>query len=213
MKRKTLAIIFACCTLALMAQDVIKVNYKGTKPTISDLAWAYLSDYVYDKDGDDCLNEPRNAAKQTWMRHRKGLPLNENETLTIDEKNGFVVIEYKSTYESNEDVLRIEMCYWNEADGKHKLFAYNVACFRNGKYDPAQFDGIQFYRYNNAKKRMTYCDAPGFQVEYGREDGSQISHVSHSLPRTGKDITVTVWHDNGKTTKETLKWNGHKFRK
>ena len=55
MKRQSLAIIFACCALALVAQDVIKVNYKGSKPTISDFAWAFLSDYVYNENDDDCL--------------------------------------------------------------------------------------------------------------------------------------------------------------
>lgn len=210
MKRKSLAIIFACCALALMAQDAIKVNYKGAKPTISDFAWAFLSDYEYDENGDDCLDEARNAAKHAWINHRKGLPQNEGDILTIDEKNGYVLIEFKSTYESNEDVVKIEMCYWNESDGKHKLFAYNVACFRNGKYSPGQFDGIQFYRYNNAKKKMTYCDAPGFKEEFYKEDGA---YVSYSLPRSGKAITVTSWYDTGKTTQKTLKWNGRKFSK
>ena len=177
--------------------------------TISDFAWAFISDYEYDENGDDCLDEARNAAKQVWINHRKGLPQDEGETLTIDEKNGYVLIEFKSAYESNEDVVKIEMCYWNESDGKHKLFAYNVACFRNGKYSPGQFDGIQFYRYNPAKKKMTYCDAPGFKKEFYQEDGA---YVCYSLPRSGKDITVTSWYETGKTTQKTLKWNGRKFK-
>ncbi|MBO4723300.1 MAG: hypothetical protein J5629_10290 [Muribaculaceae bacterium] len=102
---------------------------------------------------------------------------------------------------------KVEMCYWNEADGKHKLFAYNVAFFTDGKFDPGQFDGIQFYRYNNATKKMTYCDAPGFDARM-RVDGA---YVTYSLPRTGKDIIVTYWYDNGTKKQKTLKWNGCKF--
>ena len=43
----------------------------------------------------------------------------------------------------------------------------------------------------------------GFDVEY--------LNKSYALPRTGKDITVTTWDDNGKKTQKTLKWNGHGF--
>lgn len=207
MKRKSLAIIFACCVLALAAQDAIKVNYKGSKPTISDFAWAFLSDYVYDENVDDCLDEVRSSVKQAWILYRLGASQKKGESLTVDNKNGYTVFEHREKNESNEDLGRVEMCYWNEADGKHKLFAYNVACFRNGKYDPGQFDGIQFYRYNNATKKMTYCEAPGFEAR-GGVDGA---YVSYSLPRNGKDIIVTYWYDNGTKKQKTLKWNGRKF--
>ena len=203
MKRISLAIIFACCTLALSAQDVIRVNYQGAKPTISDFAWAFLSIYVWDEE-EDVLDESRNAAKQAWIDYRKGIPLDEGETITVDQKNGYAV--YESKYE--EDLVRIEMCYWNESDQKHKLFAYNVRCYRNGKYSPGQFDGITFYRYNNATKKMTYCDAPGFEEVFGTEEGAWVSYY---LPRTGKDIIYTEWYDNGKKKQKTLKWNGSRF--
>ena len=207
MRKISFAIIFACCTLSLAAQDVIRVNYQGARPTISDFAWAFLSDYVYNEE-EDVLDEARNAAKQAWIQHRKGLPLEEGETLTIDEKNGYVVYESRSEYESVEDLVRIEMCYWNESDKKHKLFAYNVAYFRNGKYEAGQFDGLSFYRYNNATKKMTYCDAPGFDVMYGTEDGAS---VTYALPRTGKDIIYSEWKDGVKKKEKTLKWNGRRF--
>ena len=102
------------------------------------------------------------------------------------------------------------MCYWNEADGKHKLFAYNVKCFRNGKYSPGQFDGLQFYRYNNATKKMTYYQMPGFDSSLYTEDGA---YITYSLPRVGKDIVITYWYDNGTKKQKTLKWNGRKFSK
>ena len=95
------------------------------------------------------------------------------------------------------------MCYWNEADGKHKLFACNRWSFENGKPMMGQYDYLGFYRYDNATKKMSWCESPGFDVEYFNK--------SYALPRTGKDITVTTWEDNGKKTQKTLKWNGHGF--
>ena len=203
MKRIALTILFVCCTLALAAQDGIKVNYQGEKPTISDLAWAFLSADDGEEELEGEADESFNAVKQAWIRHREGLPQEENETLTVDEKNGFVLYEWR--YEEN--LLRIEMCFWNESDKKHKLFAYNVGYYSDDKYSPGQFDGIVFCRYDNAKREMTYCESPGFKVEYSTEDGSW---VSYDLPRSGKDITVNYWL-NGKRTQKTLKWDGQKF--
>lgn len=210
MRRITFIFIFACCALALVAQDVIKVNFKGSKPTISDLAWAYLSDYVYDEDDDDCLDEVRSSVKNAWALYRKGAPLNEGEKLNVDNKNGYAIYEFRSEYESVEDLCQVEMCYWNESDGKHKLFAYNVKCFTNGNYSPGQFDGLLFYRYNNATKKMTYYEMPGFTASLRTEDGA---YITYSLPRTGKDIIVTLWYDNGAKKQKTLKWNGRRFNR
>ena len=203
MKKLALAIIFAFYTLAVSAQDAIQVNYTGAKPAISDFARAFLSVDNGEDELEGEADESFNAIKQAWIRHREGTPQDEHVTLTIDDKNGFVLYEWK--YEEN--MLRIEMCYWNESDQKHKLFAYNVSCFQNDDYSPGQFDGIVFCRYDNAKKELTYCEAPGFEVEYGTDDGAW---VSYDLPRSGKDITVNYWHANKKTQK-TLKWNGHGF--
>lgn len=202
MKREFLAIVLGCCTLALVAQDGIKVNYKGANPTISDFVTAFVSTHDNVDEEDCCDDEAFNAICNVWDRYHKGIPLEEGETLTIDEKNGFVVYESKSEYESVENVVRMEMCYWNESDGKHKLFAYSVWCFMDGKPSTGQFDGITFYRYDNATKRMSVCDPPGFEVHY--------FDTSYALPRTGKDIIVTSWDDNGKKER-TLKWDGHRF--
>ena len=95
------------------------------------------------------------------------------------------------------------MCYWNMTDKKHKLFAYSLWCFENGRPSLGQYDGIKFLRYNNSTKKMSLIDTPGFEVEYG--------DISYALPRTGKDITVTRWDKNGKKAEKTLKWNGSRF--
>ena len=158
MKRIILTTVLVCCTLSLAAQETIRVNYKGAKPTISDFATAFLSVYEWNDDSDDVLDEARNAMKQTWLDYLKGEKLSQNEKLTVDQKNGYICYEYNG--DGHQQIT--EMCYWNEADGKHKLFAYNVRGFSNGIYSPGQFDGLLFYRYDNATKKMTYCDAPGF---------------------------------------------------
>ena len=206
MKKVSLIILLVCCTLALAAQDgAFKVNYQGATPTISDFAWAYLYNVVEDGDDVDCANESERAIKQAWIKHRKGQPQDENETLTIDEKNGYVL--YESKYE--EHLLKVEMCYWNEADKKHKLFAINVACFSNGKYSPGQFDGICFYRYNNATKKMVYTTDTGIDAAFATDDGAWRCF---ELPRSGKDIVVTKWwYNSDKKQQFTLKWNGRRF--
>ncbi len=189
--------------MAVMAQETIKVKYQGAKPTISDFAWSYLSVAALDDDG--CINEADHAFKQAWVKQRNGKKLDKGETLTIDKNNGYVCFESRH----EEHRLKIEMCYWNESDGKHKLVAYNVLSFRDGNYEPGQYDGIVFYRYNNATKKMTMCSVPGFNRVYDVEDGATIYF---DLPRTGKDITVNYMNYNTKKVKpKTLKWTGRKF--
>lgn len=206
MKRLTFAIIFACCTLAVAAQD-IRVNYKGAKPTISDFITAYLAPSNDEEDG--CDEEAMSGIRYAWERYLKGFTHDENYTFTLDSMNGFAVYEAKRNYDDSEHLIRIEMCYWNEADGKHKLFAYNHRLYKDGWYHPGQYDGLTFMRYNNATKKMTYHSDAG--VEAFKETRSPNVEYSCSLPHSGKDIIVTCWERNGKKTRKTLKWNGHGF--
>ena len=206
MKRIAAVLIFALFALSLLAQDGLKVEYKGDRPTISDFASAIVASSLVDEDDEECeVDESSNAFNQAWLRYSQGLPQEEGNTLTVDQRNGFVL--YESVFE--ESKLRVEMCFWNEADQAHKIIAYNVSCFMDDEYSPGQFDGLVFYRYDNASKTMTWVDAPGFEVEYGTEDGAW---VCYDLPRTGKDITVNYWKDGGKKQK-ILKWNGSQFNK
>ena len=43
MKRLALTLLSVCCALALSAQDGLKVNYRGDRPTISDFATAFFT--------------------------------------------------------------------------------------------------------------------------------------------------------------------------
>ena len=207
MKRLSLAIVFACCTLAVAAQeDGFRVNYQGAKPTIKDFALAYIASLI--SEAEECDEEGMSLYRNLQDAIKcqaKGLPLEANSTLTIDQKNGFLVYEHKHS----EYLSRIEMCYWNEADGKHKLFACNRWSFENGKPMTGQFDVLNFYRYDNATKKMTFVESPGFEVQFGTGDGGD---VSYELPRAGKNIIKTsYWPNTGKTIKQVLVWDGSKF--
>ena len=198
MKKNLLLFIFVCFTLSTMAQeDVIRVNYKGAKPTITDFAWAYL----FSDDEDECDQEATAGQKHALENYRKGLPQNDNVTFTVDEKNGYILYEDKM----DDILIRTEMCYWNESDGKHKLFAYSSWVYSNGVPLGGQYDYLVFLRYNNATIKMTYFSPPGFEV-----DGI---NSTYALPRVGKDIIVYKWDDKGIKTQKTLKWNGRRFSK
>ena len=205
-KTVLLAIIFACFTLSMAAQRTVRVNYQGAKPTISDFINAFLTP-TYGEDGEE--DESMNGIRHAWECYCKGLPQHEGVTFTLDAKNGFACYEYREVEEGVEFIARIEMCYWNEADQKHKLFAYNYMCYDDGRYSPGQYDGLTFYRYDNATKTMRYTSDPGVDAALAATAPSVM--VSFSLPRSGKDIVMTRWIPNGLKHTQTLKWNGHGF--
>ena len=200
MKRLSLAIVLACCTLAMAAQEGIRVDYRGERPTIKDFAKAYITFSLSEEE--ECDAEGLAIYKDLQRAitlQEKGRQLDDDETLTLDTKNGFLVYEQKW----DDYFSRLEMCFWNESDGKHKLFAENRMTYSNGKPILGQFDGFLFFRYNNSTKRMNHIDPPGFD--------SDFLNKTYALPRTGKDIIVTTWHEDGKKTQKALKWNGRGF--
>ena len=200
MKRLSLAIIFACCTLAMAAQDAIEVRFLGTNPDIIDFAWSLAT--ANDDNEEAEADESRNALKAALERYRTGEPQPEGWTITVDRKAGYMLLE------SRQDgfTTKWEMCYWNMADKKHKLFAICVELSENGmRMNPGQYDGLTFYRYDNATRQMKHVDM-GIDVQY--------FNTSYALPRVGKDIIVTHWSENGREKWQTaLKWDGRGFKK
>ena len=195
--KKILSIItLACCMLTLSAQEAINVKFLGNNPDIVDFAWSFVTAEESETD------ESMNAVRQSLELYRTGEPQPEGFTITVDKKAGYILVQSKQ----DGFISKWEMCYWNMADKKHKLFAYNVELSENGKRTaPGQYDVLLFYRYDNATKKMTLYDA-GVEVEY--------FNISYSLPRTGKDITVTHWSEDGREKWQTaLKWNGRGFDK
>ena len=201
MTRKLFAILFAFCALSLVAQETIKVNYKGAKPTITDFANALFGD------SEEVEGEAEGAMANAWENYCKGLPQAEGVTFTVDVRNGYIC------YDCRGDGYRqkMELCYWNEADQQHKLVAFNVSSFdERGFSCLGQYDGINFYRYNNATKKMTYYYNSGLDTAAPAKDGEWHTY---NLPQTGKNIVVTSWNEDGPQTQFPVKWNGHKFVK
>ncbi len=201
MKRIASAFFLFCLALSLVAQNGIKVNFKGSSPTVTDFAWAAFPSLNYE-DEDESGDRPWRALENAMTRYSKGLPQEEGVTLTIDSKNGYILFE-RVDEEYGEYIFRLEVCYWNESDGKHKLIIFNdMVSYMEGRPCMTETSGIDFFRYNNATKRMEACDAPGFEVDY---------RCIYELPRKGKDIICTLWNDDGTTKQTVLKWDGKQF--
>ena len=115
---------------------------KLSKGSISDFVSWMLAE------PEDELSGPLSEA---WDLYRKNKPLGKGTTIVLDEKNGYFryELDFDKVYEIEEDVLTesviiVEMCVWNCADGKHKLFAENIYSVEKGKpHADGQYDGIK----------------------------------------------------------------------
>ena len=170
------------------------VSFKGTSPNISDFVTAILSQ--------DELGDALGYASDNWTRRKEGRKLDDNVTWTVDERNGF--IRHDVTYDDEKGYT--EFCFWNCADGQHKLVASNIGCFQEGKPVETECTGIMFYTYDNEAKELTYTSP--YDVGAIIEDAT--SPVTYALPRVGKNIEATV-HTPNNPKKILLKWNGSKF--
>ena len=199
--KKLVAILFLLAlTMTVSAQEGIKVGFLGAAPDIMDFAWAWAT--ANDDDPESEPDESSNALRQSLECYRTGEAQPEGFTITVDRKAGYILVQSKHNGYTN----KWEMCYWNMADKKHKLFAMCVEMSEGGKrMDPGQYDGLTFYRYDNATRVMKHVDM-GIDVQY--------FNTSYALPRVGKDIIVTHWSENGREKWQTaLKWNGRGFSK
>ena len=74
MKRLSLSIAFACCTLALAAQeDGFRVNFQGAKPDIKDFAKAYITSLLNPED-----EEPEGDGLYMYESIQKAMVCQEN---------------------------------------------------------------------------------------------------------------------------------------
>lgn len=198
--KKLVAILFLLAlTMTVSAQEGIKVGFLGAAPDIMDFAWAYAS--ANDGDPENTPDESSAALRQSLECYRTGEAQPEGFTITVDRKAGYILVQSKHDGYTS----KWEMCYWNMDDKKHKLFAMCVESSENGmRMNPGQYDGLTFYRYDNATRQMKHVDM-GIDVQY--------FNISYALPRVGKDIIVTHWSENGREKWQTaLKWNGHGFK-
>ena len=199
MKKTVLFAMIFACTLTMAAQEGIKVGFLGAAPDIMDFAWAWAT--ANDDDPESEPDESSNALRQSLECYRTGEAQPEGFTMTVDRKAGYILVQSKHDGYAS----KWEMCYWNMDDKKHKLFAMCVELSENGmRMNPGQYDGLTFYRYDNATRQMKHVDM-GIDVQY--------FNISYALPRVGKDIIVTHWSENGREKWQTaLKWNGNGFK-
>ncbi len=188
---------------AAKAQDPFKDLTKNDAvctlkvPDIVDFVTAYLTD------PEDELN---GSVAAEWTKYLKNEKQGKGVTFTVDKKNGYVRYEmdYDVVYPEDKSGEKtcVEYCYWNCADGLHKLFAENVVITRKGKPIFTEFSGMYILVYDNATQKLYTIDQDLLGI--GEETHGE---VTMTLPRKGKDIEINL--ANG--TKKTLAWNGKGF--
>lgn len=202
---KTRMLLLTSATMILMAiipnvakaQDPFKNLTKNEAvrtfkvPDIVDFVTVYLS---------ETEDELRGSIAPEWQKYLKNEKLSKGITFTVDKKNGYVRYDWFDK-ETNEKSY-VEYCYWNCADGLHKLFAENVCITINDKPVFTEFSGLYIYAYDNATQKLYMIDQD--LLGLGEETHGM---VTFGLPRQGKDIEVT--DANG--SKKKLAWNGKGF--
>ncbi len=199
------AIALFCC-LGAKAQDPFKDLTKNDvvvtvkAPSIIDFVTAFLSEPE---------DELRGSIAPEWNNYLNHKPLSKGVSLFVDQKNGYVRYEmdYDVAYPEEQLGIKsyVEYCYWNCADGTHKLFAENVGMTENGEPAFAQFEGFYIYAYDNATKKLYMID----QELLGLGDDIR-GEVTFALPLKGKDIDVCIINGSEKIQKK-LVWNGKGF--
>lgn len=185
----------------------IKVAYSGERPNIVDFAQAYLK-HMSGAEG-------IGPVQATLDRHLRNEQIGE-EAFVLDVRNGYI----KFREEHGAAASATEMCYWNCADGKHKVFAVNRGYWENGKPVGTQLTGLTFYKYTNATRTMKldYDVAdlstpflrayPDGNVQGGTEG---LETPVYYLPRAGKNIKMDTGLPVDGCRKAELQWNGATF--
>ena len=208
MKTKALMICVVAlfCFLHANAQDPFKDLTKNDAvvtvktPSIINFVTAFLSEPE---------DELRGSIAPEWDKYLNNKPLGKGVTLLVDQKNGYVryELDYDVAYPDDPTGLKsyVEYCYWNCADGAHKLFAENVGLTQNGEPVFAQFEGLYIYAYDNATQKLYMIDQESLGL--GEETWGE---VTFALPRKGKDIEMCNIKGSKKIQKK-LVWNGKGF--
>lgn len=187
-----------------------QVKYKGAQPTISDFINAYFeSDEAWPEIWGECLD--------AWKNHKAGKQQEKGAKILLDTKNGFMSFTFnlKEAYGddwSSEDKYVIEMCYWNCADKKHKLFAVSVYGKEKGEWTNGQYDGISFHVYDNTTHKMYQVPNEDLGVVVMHDNANGVyPKDAFILPQKGKDIRLKTLI--GKNMTERLfKWDGMRFK-
>ena len=129
------------------------VKFKGASPSIVD----FINALINEEDGIGMPMDSGNIidAWEHYLRNEKQEP---GVEVVVDKKNGYVRIttEYTDDYDGELHVYKqyFESCFWNCADGKHKLFAMNINDTHNGLYMVGQTSGLSLNLYDNGRHVM-----------------------------------------------------------
>lgn len=175
--------------------ETIAVKYTGNRPTVSDFTTAFLNHSKEEKFFDKVYVE--------WQRYQQKKPLSNNVSISVDTRNGYM--RYQIDIPEEKDTIVMEVCFWNCADGKHKMVCVNTIWMMNGDYGWDDFIGAAFFLYDNAKKEMRTILPEDIGALY---DGDGLSVFF--LPRKGKTIRVSA-AGGGERWNEVLEWDGYKF--
>ena len=167
LKINILVIVTIICSLSVSAQNFYpkeseydeysyNVKYSGERPTIKDFINAYVAEPE---------DEHTGMINKVWQRYLNNEPQPDGYKITVDTKNGFVCIESTTQDEGRNYKTIVEFCYWNCADGKHKIFCKSSFTYLNGKPEWGwQYDGISFNVYNNNIRKMTHINSEDMGV-------------------------------------------------
>ena len=153
-------LLFAALTVCTTLSAQIKLQ--GQRPTIVDFFLNYI---------DEPEDELTGNLSDSWELYKNNKPQPEGVTFIVDTRNGYIRQECYEEYNNTRSYF--EMCYWNCADGKHRLVAYNMQTLTNGKPTTGQFDGTYFALYDNAKRTLEPIESEdlGLDLDYGIDYG------------------------------------------
>ncbi len=127
--------------------EIVKI--KGQKPTIID----FVNHYLHEPE-----DELTGSLNDMWQSYLAQKPQKEACKILVDVKNGYV--KFESVADPADKYLSVtEMCYWNCADGKHRLIAFSNNLYIDDKPIEGQYTGISFALYENSTRRLQYIPA------------------------------------------------------
>ena len=117
------------------------------------------------------------------------------------------------------------MCFWNCADGKHKLLAENCVGMINDRYVSTEYSGVSFYLYDNDSRKLFPVSEEEIGAyiepkldESATDTGKTLTTfddeaiVVYWLPQQGKDINVEIVSGT-KREEARLVWDGMRFKR
>ena len=147
---------------------------------------------------------------QTWPTWMVGEVRNTMEKgldkEVLDEETGLTVIintknGYAEVNDGGTDGEYMSACYWNRSNG-HKLLAVRL-----GKPTDPFIDFVCFYDYDPQQRTLT--PEPEILEGYRWGDREPYTQIFCLLPKTGKDVIVEEWGDEG-PVHHTFIWDGMK---